>query len=377
MLLHSYIKRRVNSVKCIALLGRPDLPTDGVADYCTFLASALESRGVHMSIARMRWAEKGWLSGLRELWRQGAEWRSQWVLVQYTSLSWSRRGFPLGAVAALAILRCRGVRCAVVFHEARRQNEAPTRWIYRTRGACQDWVIHKLYRQAERGIFVDPLEFIGWLPRKDKKSVFIPIGANVPELPIKVRIDSQNRKTVAIFCLSDPPNVRREVEDISHALRLGCERGLQLRVVFLGRGTSEATETIGRAFEGVPVEVSNLGLRPAAEVSRVLVECDAMLCVRGKLFPARGSALAGIVCGLPIIAYAGASEDSPIAEAGVELVPYHDTDALANSLVTVLTNPIRWQEMHEKNLIVTQKYFSWESIAEKFLKILVCESEHV
>jgi glycosyltransferase involved in cell wall biosynthesis len=367
----------VNPVKWIALLGCPDKPTDGVEDYCTFLAKALQDRGTPMDLVRVRWLEEGWFLGLWELWRRSAAWRGQWVLLQYTALSWSRRGIPVGSLATLAILRRRGARCAVVFHEARRQSEAPTRWIDRARGACQDWVIHKLYRQAERGIFVDPLEFIGWLPRMDKKSVFIPIGANVPELPMQVRIDGQNRRTVAIFCLSDPPNVRREVEDISHALRLGCDRGLQLRVVFLGRGTSEATETIGRAFDGVPVEVSNLGLRPAAEVSRVLAECDAMLCVRGKLFPARGSALAGIICGLPIIAYAGASENSPIAEAGVELVPYHDTDALANSLVNVLTNPVRWQEMHEKNLIATQKYFSWESIAEKFLETLGCKTKHV
>lgn len=366
----------VSPVKWIALLGRPDKPTDGVEDYCTFLARALQDHGTHMDLVRVRWMEESWFLGLWQLWRRSAGWRGQWVLLQYTALSWSRRGFPFGALATLAILRRRGVRCAVVFHEARRQGKALTRWIDRVRGQRQDWVIQKLYCKAERGIFVDPLELIGWLPKKDKKSVFIPIGANVPELPIQVRIDGQNRKTVAIFCLSDPPNVRREVEDISYALRLGCDRGLQLRVVFLGRGTSEATEAIGRAFDRIPVEVSNLGVCPAAEVSRVLAECDAMLCVRGELFPSRGSAVAGIICGLPIIAYAGAAEGTPIAEAGVELVPYHDTDALANSLVNVLTNPVRWQEMHEKNLMVTQRYFSWRSIAEKFLEALDCKSEH-
>jgi hypothetical protein len=53
-----------------------------------------------------------------------------------------------------------------------------------------------------------------------------------------------------------------------------------------------------------------------------------MLCVRGKLFPRRGSALAGIACGLPIIAYAGATEGTPLAEAGIELVPYRDCEVL-------------------------------------------------
>jgi len=34
--------------KWVALLGRPDAPTDGVADYCAYLATGLEARGIEM-----------------------------------------------------------------------------------------------------------------------------------------------------------------------------------------------------------------------------------------------------------------------------------------------------------------------------------------
>jgi glycosyltransferase involved in cell wall biosynthesis len=360
----------LDPVKWIALLGRPDRPTDGVEDYCTFLAKALRDRGTRMELVRVRWMENGWFLGLWELWRRSASWQGQWILFQYTALSWSRRGIPFGAVAALAILRRRGARCAVVFHEPFHQSWVSTRWIDRVRGACQDWVIHKLYREAEKGIFADPLESIYWLPKKDKKAHLIPIGANVPDLPVRVQLANQNRRTVVIFCLSDPPNMRREVEDISHALRFGAERGLKLRVVFLGRGTREAAEEIEHAFNQVPVEVSNLGLCPAEEISRILGQSDAMLCVRGELTPRRGSALAGIICGLPIIAYGGTSQGASIDEAGIDMVPYRDTEALANALVEVLTSRVRWQEMHEKNIMAKQKYFSWASIAAKFIATL-------
>jgi len=135
----------------VALLGRPDLPTDGVADYCAFLAKALDARRIQMSLARVSWMEDGWFDGLRKLWRESAEWRGQWVLLQYTALSWSRRGFSFGALAVLAMLRRGGARVAVVFHEPDRQRGSGM--LQGIRGACQDWVIRRLYEGATKAIF--------------------------------------------------------------------------------------------------------------------------------------------------------------------------------------------------------------------------------
>ena len=369
----NFADRKNGEKSLVALLGRPDTPTDGVADYCTFLAQALEARGIQMSLAPVRWMEDGWFNGLRQLWHESAEWRGQWVLLQYTALGWSRRGFPLGAVATLVLLRRRGVRCAVVFHEPYRQIEHSPRWIDRIRGACQDWTVRALYRRTEKAIFADPLETIAWLPKNRTKAAYIPIGANIPEGLPRSNNDRNGQKTVAIFCLSDAPNRQREINDISQAMNLAAANGIRLRVVFLGRGTAEATEDIGYAFQKSSVEVLNLGLRSAEQISRVLSESDAMLCVRGRLFPRRGSALAGIACGVPIIAYAGLAEGTPLAEAGIELVPYGDSIALGNTLARTLTARNRWQELHERNLEVHEKYFSWNSIAAKLIDALNIE----
>ena len=366
----NFADRKNGEKSLVALLGRPDTPTDGVADYCTFLAKALEVRGIRMSLARVRWMENGWFNGLRQLWHESAEWRGQWVLLQYTALGWSRRGFPLGAVVTLVILRRRGVRCAVVFHEPYRQIEHSPRWIDRIRGACQDWTVRAMYRRTEKAVFADPLETIAWLPKNRTKAAYIPIGANIPEALPRSNNDGNSQKTVAIFCLSDAPNRQREVNDISQAMNLAAANGIRLRVVFLGRGTAEAKEDIGHAFQKSSVEVLNLGLRSAEQISRVLSESDAMLCVRGKLFPRRGSALAGIACGVPIIAYAGLAEGTPLAEAGIELVPYGDSIALGNTLARTLTARNRWQELHQRNLEVHEKYFSWNSIATKLIDAL-------
>ncbi len=356
----------------IALLGRRNTPADGVEDYCTFLGRALARHGVELKLARVNWNERGWLSALRRLSRDCTEWREGWVLLQYTALAWSRRGFPVGAWAALEVLRCRGVRCAVVFHEPGRQSEE-ARWITPVRGVCQDWVVRRLYSGAARSIFADRLEAIPWLPRGGAKAAFIPIGANIPASLPRADYGAANNgrpKTVAVFCLSDAPNVHREVGDISYAMRSVAARNVKLRLVLLGSGTAEAKAEVARAFEGVPVEVLNLGLRGAEEVSRTLGESDAMLCIRGMLFPRRGSALAGIACGLPIIAYEGAMDIFPMGEAGVHLVPYGNRQALADALARILLDSGLHERLRAKSLRAYEQYFSWEVIAGEMVRAL-------
>src|SRR6202790_5440159 len=96
--------------KCIALLGRRDAPTDAVEEYCRYLAGALCAHDFELELARVAWLEDGWPAAMRELERRAKEWRGYWVLVQYTALSWSERGFPLRFLRVLRILRQAGAR---------------------------------------------------------------------------------------------------------------------------------------------------------------------------------------------------------------------------------------------------------------------------
>ena len=355
----------------IALLGRRDTPVDGVEDYCTFLGNALGARGIELKHARVPWMENGWIGGLRWLARESAAWRGKWVIVQYTALSWSRRGFPFAALAVVAILRGGGARVAVVFHEPHRQGG--TRWVDRFRGACQDWVIRKLYRGATKAIFADPLGKIGWLPKNDAKAAIIPIGANVPEPATRAEFSGardDETKTVAVFCLTEPPKQQLEVGDISHAVRSAVTNGSKVRVVFLGRGTEEAREEIARVFSRVPVEVSMLGILGDDQVSETLARSDAMLCVRDEITPRRGSVIAGIACGVPIVGYAGAAEGTPLAEAGIEFVPFRDREALGRALSRVLADSDLQKRLREKSRYAQQKFFSWHQIASSYFDFL-------
>jgi glycosyltransferase involved in cell wall biosynthesis len=346
------------------------MPTDGVDDNCTFLGEALAHRGYTLKKARVEWPERGWARALYQLWRDSAEWRGRWVVLQFTVMAWSRRGFPFGAWAAMWIVRRRGAHTAVFYHEPR--GVVGTRLIDRVRNACQEFVIRRLYCAAERPIFADPLEQIPWLAKDDTKAIFIPVGASVPEA-LRQPLGAQNakakaQKTVVVYCVDPPPHLAWELEDISQAIQFVSGNGLKIRLMFFGRGTEEAKHEINRVLSGLPVELVNLGIQSAEAVSQHLAESDVMLCVRGKLFPRRSSAIAGITCGVPMIAYAGACEGTHVAEAGVDLVPYRDTASLSQALKRLLEDPERWNEFHRRSVQVHEKYLSWNSIAERFVR---------
>jgi glycosyltransferase involved in cell wall biosynthesis len=363
-----------NPVKWIALLGRPDKPTDGVEDYCTFLAKALEARGTAMSLARVSWMEDGWFDGLRKLWRESVKWRGQWVLLQYTALSWSRRGIPFGALATLAILRRHRVRCAVVFHESSRQSQFSTRWIDRIRGASQDWVIRRLYNGAAKAIFTSALEGISWLwGMQNDHAAFIPIGANIPERVHRRTGPTQpgKVKAVIVFGVSDSPETAApEVNIISAVMLEACKALGKLRLVVAGRGALEAGELFTEAFQGRDIDLVVHGVLAAEKIADKFESADALLFVRGPITTRRGSVMAGIACGVPIVGYRGPEVSSMLEAAGVEWCTLQDRESLARGLIRVLSDSQRWMELHQRNLEMQKNYFSWNRIAERFQAVL-------
>jgi glycosyltransferase involved in cell wall biosynthesis len=362
----------VNPAKWIALLGRQDTPTDGVEDYCLFLGRALAPQGIELERVRIPWAEMGWIGALRQLSRESSGWCGKWVLLQYTALMWSRHGFPLGAVTALAILRRCGARVAIVFHESCRQGGLGTGWIDRLRGACQDWVIRILYRGAVKDIFTVPLETVAWLPKGENNAAFISIGANIPERvnrrPAPAIADRE--KTVIIFGVTGAPVMAREVEQIAFVMRQASKELGKMRLVAVGRGSLEAKELLVGALEGCSVEVVVRGVLPAEEVADEFESADVLLFLRGAITPYRGSAIAGIACGLPIVGYRNGEIGDSFKDAGIEWSSWRDRESLTRGLVRVLSDPHRWTELHERNLEAQKNWFSWAAIAEEFCRVL-------
>ncbi len=357
--------------RCVAILGRPDTPTDAVEEYCRYLASALAPQGTSLEVVRVRWAELGWGPALSELSGGFLGKENTWFLLQYTALAWSRRGFSWRFLNVIRHLKKRRARCAVVFHDA--EAYFGTRPIDRFRRAVQLHTMRGASRLADFSIFTIPPEIIPWLPAPTQRTTFIPVGANLPSPEAAwQRADAKGATlpTIAIFSLSGGSVGAGEVKQIAAAALFAAERVGPLRILVLGRNSEIArvhlVEMLGRA----PVQVTVHGLLPAEEVARILGSCDAMLFVRGPLSTRRGSAIAGIACGLPVIARPGWETAPPVTEAGIELVFPEESNNFGPALVRVLANPSHRAQLAARSREAYSRYFSWDVIASQFAEAM-------
>jgi len=353
--------------KMIALLGRRDQPTDGVEDYCRWLGRALEHHGCALRLARVSWDQIGWRAALGALEASAVDWRGQWVLLQYTALGWSRRGFPLRFLQVLRTLRRLGARSVVVFHDA--QPYGGFRWIDRIRRACQIWVMRRAYHWADCTVLTVPLERAAWLPSRHAKAAFVPVGANLLPLPMGGKT-TRTCKTVAVYGVTGGTAALSEVRDISHAVKRAQSQLGEIRLVVLGRGSSEVETPLLRELEGSGVELSVLGLLSPEEVARELALADALLFVRGGVSSRRGSALAGLACELPVIGYRSEETGFPVTEGGVVFVTLGDREALGEALTQVLANDDWRRQLRQRSRLVQEQHFSWEVISQSFLRLL-------
>jgi glycosyltransferase involved in cell wall biosynthesis len=357
--------------KAILLLGRRDEPTDGVLDYCEMLRAAADLRGLFFELARVGWAEKGWRAALADLRKQAESWRDQWVLLQFTTLAWSRRGFPLLAPHVLRLLRQSGVGTGVVFHDF-----SPVRGkgiVGKAREISQARALRRLYALSDLSIFTVPVNKVGWLPMRRDKAIFIPVGSNFPEVDCSARKDPPapvKGLTVAVFGITGGDRGDLEVGDIEYALKAAHSNGAPLRVVAIGRGCEVFETKLRQAFAGTSIEVSVPGLMPAADLACALAGSTVLLCVRGHVSSRRGSAIAGIVCGIPIVGYRGEETGFPITEAGAMLVNQHDREGLGKALSAVLGDEKLREELRQRSREATLKYFSWDAIASQFISAL-------
>jgi glycosyltransferase involved in cell wall biosynthesis len=356
----------------MAILGSREVPTDGVQDYCCFLRDALGNEGVNLTLTQVRWAEIGRKASRQELREAVRGKQNTFFLLQYTALSWSRRGFALPAVGILKLLKKNGARCAVVFHDP--DGYAGNRAVDRFRRAIQRYAMKRLVRLSDLAIFTLPRDKISWLPADAQNFIFIPVGANLPapERAWEEHASSTGRKPiVAVFSLSDKPTLAKEVSQIARAVNIAAKQVGPLEVVVLGRNSEIGGAELRLGLAGSGAEVRIVGVLSADEVVRVLGGCDVMLFARGPVSSRRGSAIAGIACGLPVIAEAGWELAPPITEAGVVLVPEELVpEGFGAALARVLIDPSYRESLAERSRDAQSRYFSWSVIARQYAKAM-------
>jgi glycosyltransferase involved in cell wall biosynthesis len=324
------------------------------------------------------WHERGWLMALAKLWKESRGWRGRWVVLHYTALMWSHRGFPLGVPLVLKILKLRGCRTAVAFHDV--YAVAGSRWIDRLRVSFQERIMRHLSLNVCRAIIPVPADGVSWLPVQNPPMEFIPVGANVSSLDELARegfVPVHNAiPTVAVFGIPTwPAAQKREVQAIVQSVRKACAHAGDLQLLVLGRGAKEAESLLRTGLSGTGVRLKIDGLCTSREIGAGLSCCDALLFVRGPLSSRRGSGVAGIACGLPIVAYRGRETGFPLTEAGILFVPQDDLDSLGNELARVLLDRDLRLRLAERNLKVFREWFSWDRIADRWVAALSPKNE--
>ena len=356
-------------MKAIALLGRPDEPTDGVADYCNFLGLALRRRSVQLEIVRVPWDVRGWAEAMRWLSHESRRWSGQWVMIQYTALAWSRRGFPIRVPQVLTLLRRNGVRCAVVFHDAQVYEGARLRDAFRQK--IQRWTMRRLLAGAEHSIFTLPLKSATWLPEASSRATFVPVGAGVPEFARERSLSTSGvPKTVGVFCVTGGNYRTKEVRDILYVAEHAKTRVPGLRFEIFGRGAQEAGLDLEGPLRRLGLECRIRGVLPAEEITRTLQSVDVLLCARGEMTTNRSSAIVAIACGVPIVAFGERGRVKELDAAGIEFASCGSLDAFADATVRVLTDGALWQTLHERSRRALAECFSWDAIAGRYAHLL-------
>lgn len=358
-----------SKVTYVALLGRPDQPTDGIADYCVQLRAALAEQGCELVLARVDWAGLGWSGALAQLRAQARAWRGCWVLVQYTMLAWSRRGFPLRFAGVVRTLQQAGAKVAVLLHDP--SVAGGSRWIQRLRRAVIRSVLRRAALRADRVLVTVAPEKIDWLAAAAEllaKTTLVPVGSNVPARWPSAGAPEGSAATVCVFGVTE--GHREEARALARVVRAAAEKIGPLRLRVFGRGALQAEPVLREALAGAPVELELHGLLPAEQVAELISSSHALLFVRGGVSSRRGSAIAGIACGVPVVAYASEETAPPMTEAGIRLVPRGDETALARELARVLADPGLREELRRKNRVAWEAHFSWPAVARTIRQAL-------
>jgi glycosyltransferase involved in cell wall biosynthesis len=231
----------------------------------------------------------------------------------------------------------------------------------------------KLLARANQGISTVHTENLHWPASAANKLTFIPIGANVPASNLAFTPNGAH-KPVGIFCISSEKYRQRETAEILYVAEKAKTQVPSLHLEIFGRGTLEAAPLLEEPLRKLGVTFRLRGVLSADEISRTLSGLDVFLCVRGELQPNRGSALAAIACGVPLVAFGERGRYKELDAAGIEFVPWGSLDTLAAATIRVLTDASLWQELHKKNRRAQAEYFSWDVIAGQYAALL-CSHE--
>jgi glycosyltransferase involved in cell wall biosynthesis len=365
----------MSAQRVIALLGRRDEPTDAVEEYCRYLGAALAEHSFNVEIRRVPWNEHGWPASLNALRLQAESWRGVWVMVQYTNLAWSSRGFPGRFLRVLRVLRKAGARIVVVFHDA--EPFGGTRLIDRFRRAVQLRVMSNAVAFSDCVVVTVPPARLSWLQDPSATVSFIPVGANLPQ-PLVVQNHALLHvpPAIAVFSITAGIPGDRETDEIIRAVRGAAAKIGKLRLLVFGRHAEVRENALRAGLSDCEVEICVQGVIEAEALVERFAASDVLLFLRGAISSRRGSAIAGIACGLPIVGLRGPETAAPILDAGVVLLDDDSdreklTTQFGEALARILSDEAYRRDLATRSRDTQQHSFSWPAIARRYAEMFL------
>jgi glycosyltransferase involved in cell wall biosynthesis len=176
--------------------------------------------------------------------------------------------------------------------------------------------------------------------------------------------------TIGVFSITGGAQGTKDTMVILEVVGYAAEKLGNVRLSVFGRHAELRESDLRRGFAGTPVDLRVDGVVEPLEVVQKLRACDVLLFVRGAISSRRGSAIAGIAAGLPVLAYENWETASPITDAGLMLAPLDQHEQLKEMLVRVLSDEDFRAGLASRSRTAYEAHFAWPVIAARFAEIL-------
>jgi glycosyltransferase involved in cell wall biosynthesis len=284
------------------------------------------------------------------------------VLIQYTHLAWSRRGFSIGVLRAHRALGRMGATVGTVFHDP--TPFAGQRFRDRVRSGVQRAVVRRLARKSAITFSTVEPDLVAVFDGIEPRPRFLPAGSNVPVAPRHRQ--AEDRFVVSVFGVTERDRDEAlMIADIMQRAARGL-RSVSLQV--FGRGAMEAEDTLRSSIGPIPLNLA--GVIDASEVTNRIARSDALLFVRGEASSRRGTLVAAVCNGVPVVAPVGPETGPAVRAAGIGFFPEGDKQAAADELIRLGSDPDFAERQGARQVAACETTFSWPAIANRLLEAL-------
>jgi glycosyltransferase involved in cell wall biosynthesis len=229
---------------------------------------------------------------------------------------------------------------------------------------------------SDISVFTVPPKHLSSVGSGNRKLRFIPVGANLlPSVGTQSHQLLHVPPAIAVYGITGGKAGDRETRNIIVAVGRASQTLGNLRLLVFGRHAEVREQELLEGLKKYNVEIEVCGILENDELLRRFAQSDVLLFVRGSLSSRRGSAIAGIACGLPLIALQGSETCPPISDAGVILIPETLDEGnlqaeLSAAIVRILSDENLRLELVRRSERAQQEYFCWPAIATEYAKVL-------